>query len=136
MIKAVLFDNDGVLSKWFIPKWKVRKFAKTLPGYGLKIGMLSNVIYVLLPLYKLSHSYIGFDVMLLSCQEKMSKPNPKFYKLAVKKLNVKPEEILFIDNKKHWLEPAQKIGMKTIHATSSDQIIRDIKETLKKENNS
>jgi hypothetical protein len=78
MIKAVLFDNDGVLSEWFIPKWKVRRLAKTLPARGIKIGMLSNVIYMLLPIYKLSHSYIGFDVMLLSCQEKMLNQK-KFY---------------------------------------------------------
>jgi FMN phosphatase YigB (HAD superfamily) len=53
----------------------------------------------------------------------------------VPRKNVKPEEILFIDNKKHWLEPAEKLGMKTIHATSSDQIIKDVKEIIKKENN-
>jgi epoxide hydrolase-like predicted phosphatase len=135
MIKAILFDNDGVLSEWFIPKWKVRIFAKFLKRHGFKIGMLSNVWYVLLPLYKLSHSYIGFDVMLLSCQEKMSKPNPKFYELAVKKLGVKPEEIIFIDNKAHWLEPAKELGMKTIQATSSAQIINDIKRIIEKENN-
>lgn len=42
------------------------------------------------------------------------KPNPKIYKLAVEKTQMTPEEIVFIDDKASALEPAEKLGMKTI----------------------
>ena len=133
MIKAVLFDNDGVMSRFTIPRPAMRKLVRELKGHGIKVGMLSNVKWFV-PIYKLWRSYNGFDVLLLSYREKIAKPNPEFYRLAIKQLGVKSQEILFIDNKQKNLEPAQQLGFKTLHSTSGKQAHQDIKDCILKEN--
>lgn len=134
MIKAILFDNDGVMSKWLLPRFRMRRLAKQLRQDGIKVGMLSNVIWGFAQVYKLTRGYDGYDLVLLSYKEKMSKPNPDFYMLAVKKFGLKPHEILFVDNRKDLLVPAQKLGFKTLHSKSARQLLVDINHLLSKEN--
>lgn len=135
MIKAVLFDNDGVMSRFTIPRPAMRKLAKNLQANGIKVGMLSNIIRPSAQIYKLWRSYIGYDVMLLSYREKLAKPNPEFYELAVQKFGVIPQEILFIDNNQKFLVPAQNLGFKILHSTSARQVYRDTVAIIEKENN-
>lgn len=134
MIKAVLFDNDGVMSRFTIPRPAMRRLAQELRARGIKVGMLSNVTWAEALVYKLWHSYIGYDVLLLSYREKIAKPNPEFYKEAIERFDVEPQEILFIDNKEKFLEPAQKLGLKTLHSTSARQVHRDTIAIIQKEN--
>jgi FMN phosphatase YigB (HAD superfamily) len=134
MIKVVLFDNDGVLFRWMIPQIEVWKLAKDLQAKGIKTGILSNVDRIGAQIFKLLRGYRGYDVVFLSYRHGVKKPQDKFYELAVDHFKVKPDEILFIDDRKHWLAPADKLGMKTIHSRSTSQIIREIKQLIKQEN--
>jgi len=134
MIKAVLFDNDGVMSRWLLPRFKMRRLAKQLRQDGIKVGMLSNVFWGVAQVYKLSRGYNGYDVLLLSYKERMAKPNPDFYMLAVKRLNLKPHEILFVDNRRELLEPAKKLGFKTLHSRSAKQLLIDVNHAIYKSN--
>ncbi len=53
-----------------------------------------------------------FQELLVSENENVRKPNIEFYKRAMSKLKVKPEDILYIgDSIKLDLEPALKVGM-------------------------
>jgi len=134
MIKVVLFDNDGVLFRWMMPQKKVWQLAKELKEHNIRTGVFSNVHRVIAQIYKLLGAYQDYDIVLLSYREKMKKPQKEFYDLAVKRFKVKPEEILFIDDREHWLKPATDVGIKTIHSRSTSQIIHDIKRILLKEN--
>lgn len=42
------------------------------------------------------------------------KPHPKIYQITIEKIGLKPEEMLFIDDKKLNLPPAEKLGMHTL----------------------
>jgi putative hydrolase of the HAD superfamily len=45
----------------------------------------------------------------------LEKPNPEFFALAVKELNLKPNEVVHIGNRiDNDVKPAKSIGMKTI----------------------
>lgn len=50
------------------------------------------------------------------------KPNPKIYEYAIQKVGVKPEEIVFIDDKESSLIPARQMGIATILFESPDQL--------------
>ena len=58
--------------------------------------------------------YSNFDYIVLSCIEHLKKPNPDFYKLALKRANVKPEEAVFVDDKEIFTRAAEELGIKTI----------------------
>jgi HAD superfamily hydrolase (TIGR01509 family) len=56
----------------------------------------------------------------LSCREGFKKPDPEFYELALKIAAVKPEEVIFVDDKEVFTKPAEEIGMKGILYTYPD----------------
>lgn len=49
-----------------------------------------------------------FDEMIISAEINAYKPNENFYEFLIKKANVKPEEILFLDDRKENVEAARK----------------------------
>ena len=50
------------------------------------------------------------------------KPNPKIYEYALKKVNVLPKEVVFIDDKESSLIPARQIGISTILFESPEKL--------------
>lgn len=78
------------------------------------IGILSDQTYFSKKALLTKKRLNLFNPILLSCDLKTRKPNLKIYKLLLKKLKLKPFEILFIDNREYNLKPAKKLGMQTI----------------------
>jgi FMN phosphatase YigB (HAD superfamily) len=56
----------------------------------------------------------------------IKKPNPDFFLTHVKKHNLKPQQILFIDDKLTNVQAAQSVGMHAIHFKNA----RDLRRTL------
>jgi len=54
------------------------------------------------------------------------KPNPKIYEFALAKTGSSPEETIFIDDKQRMLEPARKMGIKTILFISPRKLKEDL----------
>ncbi|GAI69923.1 unnamed protein product, partial [marine sediment metagenome] len=50
-------------------------------------------------------------------EEKVSKPDDKIYNICIKKVNVEPQHILFIDDSKVNLNAAQKMGINILKFT-------------------
>ncbi|HEY5549998.1 MAG TPA: HAD-IA family hydrolase [Candidatus Saccharimonadales bacterium] len=134
MIKAVLFDYGRVLYGPLLPHRKVRELAKDLRKNGVKTGILSNIFPFAAWILKFTGGYRGFDPIILSFKESISKPDPRIYQIAIRRLGVKPEEILFIDNLEENIAAAQKTGMKVVVAKNSGQVVADVKSIILKEN--
>jgi putative hydrolase of the HAD superfamily len=71
-----------------------------------------------------------FSVIIYSCDVKMRKPEKSIYLLMLKKLKVKPEECLIVDNEKKNLYYPKKMGMKTIHYKSLQQLKSQLEKNL------
>ncbi|MCJ8210598.1 HAD family phosphatase [Mucilaginibacter sp. RS28] len=63
-----------------------------------------------------------FDGLVVSGEEKIRKPFPKFYQILLDRYHVKPEEALFIDDNLRNVEAARKLGIPSIHFTSPRQL--------------
>ena len=97
---------------------------------GWRTAILSNVIEPTYNVLKDAGFYDKFDVVVASCKEGMAKPELEIYQLALERLNAKPYESVFIDDKQSNLDPAQEIGFRVILAENPEQIISDIREIL------
>lgn len=132
MIKAVLFDWGSVLrskTSWRRQK-NVYSLASELRRRGVKTGILSNMYSMGAFIVRLLGDYRGFDPVILSCYEGERKPNPRIFQVAIKKLGFRPEEILFVDNIAENIKAASNLGMVTVQAKESKQVIDDIKEII------
>ncbi|MBR9701478.1 HAD family phosphatase [Candidatus Pacearchaeota archaeon] len=72
--------------------------------------------------------YKRFGVLIVSCDVGLRKPDPKIYKLVLKKLKLKPSQTVFVDNQEWNLKPARKLGMKAIQFKNNKQLFQDLKE--------
>lgn len=61
----------------------------------------------------------------------LKKTDPETYKIIANKILLKPEDVLYIDDKQTNLDAAAQAGMKTIRFESNLQVERDIIKTLK-----
>jgi len=100
--------------KNFIPNKQLFKRAFELKKLGYKIAVFSDQWYLSQEALMPKKTYNKFDEVLVSCEQGMRKPNPLFYKLLLKKLKLKPSEILLIDNQIWNVNAAKVLGLKTI----------------------
>ena len=76
-----------------------------------------------LEMYEFLH---WFDGRVVSGEEKMRKPHPEFYQVLLDRFDVRAEEALFIDDSVRNIQAAEKIGIKTIHFTSPEQLRNEL----------
>jgi HAD superfamily hydrolase (TIGR01662 family) len=113
---------EGTLTRWFDYAEcdmysEVKDTLRKLKQMDLKIGIISGAyeedINIILEKVHLQKHL--FDVIIGANTIKKAKPHPDVFKYALKKLNVKPDETLFIgDAIDADYEGAEKVGIKAI----------------------
>ena len=71
-----------------------------------------------------------FDGFIISGKEKLIKPDPEIYKLAINRFSLIPEETVFIDDKKENIKAASKLGFLTIQLTNPEIITQEINKFI------
>lgn len=69
-----------------------------------------------------------FEVIVSSGYSGLTKPDPKIYETVIERLNVRPEQCLFIDDSQGTLPPAKALGMKTVLFSEQSDLERNLKE--------
>jgi putative hydrolase of the HAD superfamily len=98
-----------------------------LKQHGLLTAILSNMGDNVLANMQREFLWIhNFDALVWSFRHQMAKPDPAIYQLVLEKLNVRPEESLFLDDKLLNVEAAQALGMKAIQFSTIDRLCADL----------
>jgi epoxide hydrolase-like predicted phosphatase len=108
------------------------KFLSSIENWkkNYKIGLLSNVTPGLFEIYFTPEEKKYFDDVVLSFQEKLVKPDPKIYELAARRLGVKPEECIFVDDSQANVDAATALGMLGVLFDDTEKVIKDIDRIL------
>ncbi len=99
------------------PKWKT----------ALLSNALSNLRAFLTEEWKISDA---FDLIVVSAEEGMLKPDPAIYQLALNRLGVIAAEAVFIDDVAANVRAAVQIGMQGIQFKSRQQTLADLRSFL------
>lgn len=84
---------------------------------GMKIGLISNCFSEEVSVIRDSVLAPYFDVMCLSYEEKLQKPDRRIFESCVKKLGVNPEECVYVgDGGSQELQAATAFGMRAAQA--------------------
>jgi putative hydrolase of the HAD superfamily len=113
--------------KKFLRNKELYKKAYELKDKDFDIAILSDQWHLSKKAFITKKDLWKFDALVLSCDVGLRKPNPKIYKLVLKQLHLKPEEVVFIDNRNWNLVSAKKLGMKTILFENNEQLFRSLK---------
>lgn len=114
----------------FKPTPEMSRLVEDVKASGRKVAVLSNTFPASAEAIRVRGWYEPFDVVLLSSDEGMAKPDEDFYVLALKRLNIKPEEALFIDDQQRCLNPAEGMGVTCVRADNQADTIRQIRAIL------
>lgn len=68
-----------------------------------------------------------FDHLIISSEHKVIKPNPVFYQKMLETVQLKPEEILFIDDTQDNVDAGNKLGIKSFLYRNSQTLIGNLK---------
>jgi epoxide hydrolase-like predicted phosphatase len=93
---------------------------------GRPVALLSNVSQIRSFVDERFNIYEHFDHRFLSYKLKMQKPSRRIYHYALKKLKIKPEEALFIDDKESNLRVARELGFKCIQFNNNAQLMTEL----------
>ena len=104
----------------------VIEIIKTLKKNKYPLYSLTDVTYSHDIIRKEIGIYKYFKFNLKSNKLKTKKPRKKIYKLLIDKLNLKPEEIIFIDDKMRNVLGARKLKINAIHFENSNQLKKDL----------
>jgi epoxide hydrolase-like predicted phosphatase len=95
---------------------------------GVRTGLLSNSWGA--ESYDRSRFDELFDVLVISGEEGIRKPESAIYALAAERIGLPPEELVFVDDLEQNLAPAERLGMATVHHTDAAASIAQLEELL------
>jgi putative hydrolase of the HAD superfamily len=71
-----------------------------------------------------------FDVIVISAEEGVMKPDPRIYRAAIQRLGVQAAESIFVDDVLANVRGAQAVGMHGVHFQSTEQAQQEIRQLL------
>jgi len=107
------------------PKEDMFSLVSLLSNNGYKTALLSNTEIPAMQ-YFYQQQYDMFDVLVFSCWERLKKPERKIYELVLERLNSRPNQSVFIDDKPKCIKGAQEAGLNTILFESVSQVKKEL----------
>lgn len=124
-----------IMLSFYVLKNEVVKLLKRLKK-RYKIALLSNVSREWMEYTKQKYPMNElFDIILTSYKLRLAKPHSskykndaEIYRVSLEKINIEPNECIFIDNNEQNLRPAKKLGIKTILFKNAKQLESALKK--------
>ena len=121
--------TEFILTEHHLNKPLVATIAELKTQY--KIGMVSNVGRGWLDDFFATHNLRHlFDVIVLSGEEGITKPNPDIFTLAAERLDVETGDCIMIDDIQDNCNGADAAGMRSIHYRSNTQLTSDLQTLI------
>jgi putative hydrolase of the HAD superfamily len=118
-----LIEHDN--RQWTNECPEILTLARDLRQAGYKTAILSNMERRMLGVMREKLAWLDeFEVQMYSCEVGMIKPDAEIYLECCRRLGCRPEEVLFLDDKKVNTEGAKSIGMQSyVFASGIDPVM-------------
>lgn len=97
-----------------VPQPGAKEFLDKVRNAGYRTFVLSNAADNFYEYFPKEYDMDGFDGVVVSCDLLLLKPDKKIYEYLLKTYDLKPEECLFIDDRKDNVQGALDCGMKAV----------------------
>ena len=134
--EKILSEHTGLATEKIWPGVKEKividdtmiTFMKTLKR-NYRIVLLSNFIYEWLhEILVTNNLYEIFDETIISSQHGIIKPGKEIFQLALDRLHLKKNEVVFIDDRQANIDGAQRFGIKSFLYTTIDSLKQEFRE--------
>jgi epoxide hydrolase-like predicted phosphatase len=111
----------------YSPKIKMFELVAKLKKQGIITSILSNTEMPAYQYFK-ECNYEVLDILIFSCLEKVRKPDPKIFEIALDKFNAQANQVIFIDDRMDNIKAAEYLGINTIHYKNTVETIENLKK--------
>jgi putative hydrolase of the HAD superfamily len=123
-------EPEGLLERMAAdlrPEQAVLSAVDELRTRGVRVGVLSNS-WGSRPFdpYASWRLVERFDVVVISDQVGMRKPEPAIFRLILDRLALPGEQCVFVDDVASYLPAGRALGMATVHATDPDATVAEL----------
>ncbi|MEX0300420.1 MAG: HAD family hydrolase [Kordiimonas sp.] len=106
------------------------RLLEQLKANGMPVYGLTNFSACKWPIFCETYEFTKlFDDVVVSGFEKLIKPDPRIYELAIERFGIEPANTLFIDDRLENAQGAQAVGMKGHHFTDATILAEHLKAT-------
>jgi putative hydrolase of the HAD superfamily len=124
-------DPEGLIDGLFAdvePDWEMVDAVRSARRAGVRTALVSNSWGV----HRYPHDLFSelFDGVVISGEERIRKPSRRMYELGAERAGAPADRCVYVDDLPFNLEPAQKLGMATIHHTSAQSTIPELERLL------
>ncbi len=91
-----------------------------------KLILLSNILKLHADMNEKEGIFSDFDELIFSYNVGFVKPDQRIYNLALKRINLRPEECIFIDDYKDNIKIAYELGIRTILYKNEEDLIKNL----------
>ncbi len=106
------------------------EYLLALRSRGYKIGILTTQFHLSKEVLVPKKYYKDFDALEISCDDKIKKPDKKAFELILKRLGVKENNSVFIDDQQKNLDAAKEVGMETVLFKDNKQFFQELNSLL------
>lgn len=107
------------------------RFLRDLRRRGYRLALLTNNVLEWEELWRATIPVDElFDVVVNSAHERVRKPDLEIYQRMLDRLDTTGEHCLFVDDIAENLTPAERLGIRTVHFTDTDQATAAIRDAL------
>jgi putative hydrolase of the HAD superfamily len=115
-VVSELIEQDA--RSWRDYREEVWDIAASFRARGNRTAMLSNGVPEVMSSVRAERSLdTWFDVVIVSCEVGMCKPDPGIYRTCLERLEVPAAHALFVDDRIENLRGAEFVGLQTFHFT-------------------
>ena len=114
------------ITRGFAPRPVMVQAITAIHDRGLRVGALTNNWATTDRTAPTEHTRLGFDTIVESAIEGIRKPDPRIYLLVCERLEVQPDECVFLDDLGVNLKPARAMGMTTIKVLDATSALTEL----------
>lgn len=104
----------------------VLRLIKELKKNEYIVGLLSNNNKPYAKFLKKKGYYKIFNPVVLSCEVGYRKPEREIYEIALQKIELKPQEVVFVDDRQENVDAAKKFGIHAFVFKDFEQFRKDL----------
>lgn len=121
-----LIEQD--VRMWSVINQEMVEWALLCKETGLATGILSNICLELASSHERNLPWLEqFDFLFWSSRLRMAKPDPKLYTYVIETLGLRPQQILFLDDREENVVAARAVGIQAIQFTNLEALGEQIR---------
>lgn len=116
-----LTRRDG--DSWMRYREETWDLAREVRASGIRTAMLSNMSVELYDCIRRDRDlHQWFDAVIISGDVRITKPDPRIYRLCLERVEAEPAECLFVDDRPENVSAASVLGMRIVHFVGDDPV--------------